>query len=364
MIDIPNSLLIKLTKILILILLVIGLSYIFLQGFNIALNILLPWFMPFILAFIIALLIDPVVSWFQNRLKLSRTLATTISLISFFSVMGIILFFLFFYVVVEIIDLSSNLPEYFKILRTVIEDAVAQAQYFQYLYLVDISPDLLNDLTYNVDNISASIRDISNLIINTTIFIVSSLPGILTLFVVAAVATFFLTRDKKELGKTMLTLIPVSLQPKITLVSAKLISALIGFIRAQIILITITGFQTVIGLYIIGVEYALTVGILVGLVDILPIIGPGIIFIPWAIVLFILGNSGFAFALLFLYGMIIIVRSLLEPKIVADNIGLHPLTTLVSIYVGLRALGLIGIIIGPTVVIIIKACVQTEFKKI
>ncbi|MDW7676016.1 MAG: AI-2E family transporter, partial [Bacillota bacterium] len=91
-----------------------------------------------------------------------------------------------------------------------------------------------------------------------------------------------------------------------------------------------------------------------------PIIGPGLVFIPWALILLLLGNTGFALALLFLYGMIILVRSLLEPKVVADNIGLHPLTTLISIYVGLKALGVLGIILGPIIVIIIKAFRYTE----
>jgi sporulation integral membrane protein YtvI len=362
MLDISSNTLIKLGKLLLFVLLISGLGYFFVAGFNLLLTTIGPWFIPFILAVIIALLVDPLVVFLERRLRLSRAFATVIGLLSFFLFVGTLLILLSVHVVVEIVDLSANLPEYFKLIRLVLEDAIAQAEYLQYLYLVDLPP-ALNDLTYYIDNITTRLRGISEFIISYILFLISSLPGILTLLIVMAVATFFLTKDRKELANAILAVAPAVFQPKLILVSSRLMVALIGFIRAQLILISITGLQTVIGLYLIGVEYALTVGILVGIVDILPIIGPGIIFIPWSIILLIMGNTGFALALLILYGMIIVVRSILEPKVVADNIGLHPLTTLLGIYVGLKAMGVIGVIIGPIVVIIIKAAWYTEFKK-
>jgi sporulation integral membrane protein YtvI len=361
MLDISSNTLIKLGKLLLFILLVTGIGYFFVAGFNLILTTIVPWFIPFILALIIALLVDPLVGFLERKLSLSRTFATVIGLIIFFLFIGSLLILLSIHVIVEIINLSANLPEYIKLARLVLEDAIAKAEYLQYLYLVDFPP-AFNDLTYYIDNIAIRLREISEFIIHYILFLISSLPGILTLLIVMAVATFFLTRDKKELANAILAVIPVVFQPKLLMVSSKLIAALIGFIRAQLILISITGLQTVIGLYLIGVEYALTVGILVGMIDILPIIGPGIIFIPWTIILLLMGNTGFALALLFLYGMIIVVRSILEPKVVADNIGLHPLTTLLGIYVGLKAMGVIGVIIGPIIIIIIKAIWYTKIK--
>lgn len=359
MIDIPNKTIMKMGKLLLFLLILTGLGLMVINGLSLFLTVLIPWFTPFILALVIALLVDPIVKYLEHRFKLSRIIATSISLLAFFAIFGMLLFLFLFHVVVEIIEFSSNLPEYFKLARLLLEDAIAQAQYLQYLYLVDLPDVMLHNIEANIDQIAKTIADISNLIINSTIYLISSLPGVLTLIVVAGVATFFLSKDMKQVGAAVLSLAPESIKPKLVEVSTKLVSALIGFMRAQLILISITALQTIAGLYILGVEYALTVGVIVGIVDILPIIGPGIVFIPWAIVLIILGNTGFALALLLLYGMIIVVRSLLEPKVVADNIGLHPLTTLLGIYVGLQAFGLIGVILGPILIIIFKAVRQT-----
>ncbi|MDW7675672.1 MAG: AI-2E family transporter, partial [Bacillota bacterium] len=273
MIDVSNTLLIKLAKLLLLVALVAGLGYFISMGFNIFIRTLIPWLTPFIFALIIALLIDPIVAYGQKKFGISRTIATFIGVVIFMIGISLFIFLVIFNVVVDIIDFSANLPEYYKIIRQVAEDAIAQAQYLQYLYLVDLPPVMLDNITANIDNISTSLRDFSRRIIDYTVYMLSTLPGLLTLAIVALVATFFFSRDKEEVAKAMLEIMPVGFRPRLMLVSSRLVSALIGFIRAQFILISITALQTIIGLYIIGVEYALTVGILVGIVDILPIIG-------------------------------------------------------------------------------------------
>ena len=102
--------------------------------------------------------------------------------------------------------------------------------------------------------------------------------------------------------------------------------------------------------------YIFTIGILVGILDILPILGPGTLFIPWIIWEIISGDTGFAVSLLVLYVIISVVRQFLEPKIIGDNIGLHPLATLISLYVGLQLGGIVGMIAGPVLLVIFIAC--------
>lgn len=85
-------------------------------------------------------------------------------------------------------------------------------------------------------------------------------------------------------------------------------------------------------------------------------IGPGTIFVPWIIWEFATGSTRMGVSLLLVYATISIVRQVLEPKIVGDNIGLHPLVTLISLYVGLQLGGLVGMILGPVSVVIFMAC--------
>ncbi|HHW60769.1 MAG TPA: AI-2E family transporter, partial [Syntrophomonadaceae bacterium] len=92
-----------------------------------------------------------------------------------------------------------------------------------------------------------------------------------------------------------------------------------------------------------------------GLFDILPILGPGTIFVPWVIWEFMSGRAGMGISLLIVYIIISAVRQFLEPKVVGDNIGLHPLLTLISLYVGLQLGGLVGMILGPIILVILIA---------
>jgi predicted PurR-regulated permease PerM len=95
--------------------------------------------------------------------------------------------------------------------------------------------------------------------------------------------------------------------------------------------------------------------LVVGFLDILPILGPGALFVPWSLWEIASGNGSFGFELLVLYGIIVIVRQVLEPKIVADSIGLHPLATLVGMFVGLKAAGVMGMFLGPVILVLFQA---------
>ena len=116
----------------------------------------------------------------------------------------------------------------------------------------------------------------------------------------------------------------------------------------------LTFIEIFIGLSLLRVNYALLVALLVAIVDIFPILGTGTILIPWAVFALVSGNVGLGSGLLILYGVSLIVRQVLEPKIVGNSIGLHPLATLAAVYLGIKFTGFLGIFIGPIVALCIK----------
>ena len=123
--------------------------------------------------------------------------------------------------------------------------------------------------------------------------------------------------------------------------------ALFGFVRAQLILISLTTVLVIIGLLLLRAPYAIIIGLLIGLVDLMPYLGTGAVFIPWIIIVLLDGNYAFGIGLAILYTVIIIGRHLLEPKIYSSSFGINPLVTLMCIFVGLKLFGFIGLIIGP-----------------
>jgi len=125
---------------------------------------------------------------------------------------------------------------------------------------------------------------------------------------------------------------------------------------------SITSCIIIIGLVIIQYPYALFVGLLTAVIDALPIFGSGLVLWPWAALNFIKGNYATGAGLLLIYGVVFITRQSLEPRILGSQIGIHPLLTLMSMYIGLKLFGFIGIILGPAIVIVIKAVYQSQSK--
>ena len=139
----------------------------------------------------------------------------------------------------------------------------------------------------------------------------------------------------------------------------EIINTLGGYLKAQATLILIAFGIVLAGLYsfkIIGwnVAYPLIAALCIGFVDALPILGSGTIMVPWAIISATNGDITLAIGLLVLYAIIIVSRQLLEPKIVSNHIGIHPIFTLLAMYTGFKITGVVGMFLGPILLIILK----------
>jgi len=126
------------------------------------------------------------------------------------------------------------------------------------------------------------------------------------------------------------------------------------YVKAYAGLMLITFAELALGLSILKVDGAISVAAMTAVIDILPVLGTGIVVIPWSIIEFIKGNTPLAIGLAVLYLIIMVVRNILEPKLVGKQIGLHPLIMLICIYVGVRAFGFIGLFALPVIAVIVK----------
>ena len=137
-----------------------------------------------------------------------------------------------------------------------------------------------------------------------------------------------------------------------------------GLIRAQLTLTAITFCELFIGFSILRVNYAFLFALLTAVFDALPILGVGGILLPWALYSLLSGNYLYAVGLLVIYGVIFIVRQFLEPRIIGTQIGLPPIVTLMSIYVGLRIFGVFGALLFPIIVITLKYSQEKGYLRI
>lgn len=348
------KLLIKMS-IVVLALLALYLLVVYMFPFLGALLIKLPiLLMPFIIALVIAVLIEPLVNFLETKARLNRGWAVVFSLViaagGFFYIISLL--------IVSIInELSRLYPLFSTFSENTIRQIIETVSEFRLFYLqMDLPDNVQKALQDNLQNMIAFMKTFTESIVNTMIQIMAALPNIFIFILIAVVATYFIIKDRALIRNFVFEFIPSAAHSQTRGVIAHLFSALAGFFKAYSILISITAIITIIGLRILGNEYYLTIGILAGLFDILPIVGPGTIFVPWIIWELLTGNTSMGIGLLILYGVTSAVRQFAEPKILGDNIGLHPLVTVMSLYIGLKLGGIAGMIAGPVLMVIIIAC--------
>jgi len=316
--------------------------------------ILIPdFFMPFGLAVIMTLIIEPLVNIFRLKWHLSRGTSVLLALTVVWGSVALVM-------VVLVSRLVKELLELYRILSlsttSLSENWVYVIENLQTLYLkLPIPPQASDILEKNAGSMVEGFRTLIQGSTNALFGFLGALPSMLIIFIIATISTYFISRDRELIIKALFGWVASEYMDRIRAVINDLGGALIGFIRAQAILISLTAVFSIVALTLLGVKYSLTIGLLSGFLDILPILGPGALFVPWSLWEIASGNQSFGCELLVLYGIIVIVRQVMEPKIVADSIGLHPLATLLGMFVGLEAIGVMGMVIGPVILVLFQA---------
>lgn len=310
-------------------------------------------FLPFIFAILMALVIEPVVKMFETKLRFNRSLAVITSL---FLVIGGVIYFVSALVAVIIRQLSSLYRLALAHSDQITDQVMGSFGDLRLFYLrMDVPPQVEQTLQANLQKALEMGQHILSSSINGLAQAFSMLPGLMVFIMIATVAAFFIIKDRALISSFVIHILPSGARSQGREVMTELISAFTGFMKAYSTLIFITFILTLVALKILGVQYALTLALIIGVMDILPVLGPGAIYVPWIIWEFIAGRTGMGISLLVVYIIISAIRQFLEPKIVGDNIGLHPLATLVSLYVGLQIGGVVGMIMGPVCVVIFIA---------
>jgi len=305
---------------------------------------------PFIVAILISLLIKPISKIFIS-MKISKGISVAISMILVYGVLFSLLILGLSRGISELIYLAHKLPLYSNAIYEFINNLSKEAQ--------NIYIQLPSEVTtYAIETAKNLLDKLGILLTNTAKYAVNTLYGLPKLgiiFIITSVAAFFITKDSDKIQDFIYRQFTPSWQSKIVSFKNNLLNSLAGFIKAQLILLSITFIESLIGLSIIGVRYALIISIIVSLVDILPVLGTGTVYVPWAIVAIIIGKYRLGISLLILYIIIVVIRYMIEPKVVGQQLGIHPLISLISIYVGAKVMGPIGVILGPTIAVVIKA---------
>ncbi|HLO01884.1 MAG TPA: sporulation integral membrane protein YtvI [Symbiobacteriaceae bacterium] len=333
-------------------------SLLILAGFLVAVWALytyaLPWILPFVVALVLAELMHPLVSRLSKLKRVSRSLAVGLVL---FVAMGIILTGL----TALTAELVSDLKSLADAIPSLYTDAVALSQRlteaigaFHTSLPTSMQDFLQSGLNELQSSLSGATKQLTGVL---TVF--SSLPTFLLNVVIAFMATFYIARDRTEINRFLLGLFPVEWRPQLRQVKQEVWSSTMGYAKAQLMVILIATIYSITVLSVLRVPYAVLMGVLVGVADVLPLLGPGAIYVPWAAYSAFTGEPKFAILLIVVWGIQAVIRQVIEPKLVGEQMGLHPLVTLFAIYMGFQVFGALGVVLGPIVVTLLKAVVRS-----
>lgn len=310
----------------------------------------LPILVPFIIAIIIGMFMEPVINILQ-RAKMSRGLATLTAMVLVFGSIGVVMSLLIIRLVTELVHLSTSLPgltvEIKNYLQVLIEKTTA--------FYVTLPPGITSSIEQSLNSVASSLQGVVTGLANTLLSFISMVPGTFVVLLVVLLSSYFIARDKQIIMNFIIYLAPDAWGEKFINTARDVAAAFMAYIKAQAILIFVSTCISVTGLYLIDADYALLIGLIIGVFDLIPVLGPATIYLPWIIWSFATGATMFGVKLTILYLIVLVTRQILETKIVSGNLGLHPLATLVSMYAGLWTLGLPGLILGPILLIAIQS---------
>lgn len=325
----------------------------------------LGWILPFIVGFLVALLLKPAIGLLSNKCRIPHKLAAVILALLFYVIVGVLLILLGIKLIYVLIDGFAALPNiYTQDIEPLINSAFSSFQ--------DLIAKLDPNMVQIIDNMTSSfsnsagtvITSLSAQVIKFLTSTVTSLPSFLLAILLSIISSIFFAMDYTKITVYLVRMLPIKMRSYVS--EFKILAADIGlkYVKSYTILISISFTELSIGLLVLGVENAIAVAAIIAFIDLLPILGTGAVLIPWVLIELLKGNLTFATGLVVLYIIIIIVRNILEPKIVGQQVGVHPLAMLISMYVGLQIFGFIGIFVLPIMLVVIKGFYDNKMTKL
>lgn len=299
----------------------------------------LKYTLPFVLGFLIAFSTKNFNSTLQRKLKVHAGVSSILTTTIVFAILSTAVTLLVYKATTESIILLSQIPSIEKI-SVYIDKLLREITSI----IGQIEPVVVSRIYEYLQTLLAQIISYSIRLLNSILSIVISLPSVFLLAVITFIATYLFSKDLGLFRKSFYSIFSVEGKEKMQNIVESSIAMTLGYAKAYSIVVFITFVEVLIGLSVLGINYALILSILCAIFDLLPIIGMIMIFIPIVIYKFYIGENIIAIGLIVLFIIVTVVRQIIEPKIVSQTLDLHPVLILAAIFIGLKLSGVIGMI--------------------
>lgn len=326
--------------------------------------VLASYVMPLLLAILISTAMEPLVRMLSGtnrsgekvRGGLPRKVAVLLVMLIVFTLLITVGFFIIQGVVSELISLAESLPakipQWMESLDQLGQQISAQFPIISTENLVSIIQSLSGHLTESITTIAAS-----------AVSFVTQMPAIILFIVFTIMSTYFFSVSRFSIMRNLKRQLPQSWQETAQHLYGTLAKALFGWLKAQFIILCCMFLVMFIGFTILNVHYALLIALGIAVMDALPILGSGLVMIPWIGYQLFFGSLPMGIGLALIYVLLIFTRQSIEPRVVGGQFGLPPLWTMCAMYAGFRLFGFIGLFLGPLTLLLMYNVAKMYLQK-
>jgi len=302
---------------------------------------------PFVIALIIAIPCNKLVKLLERKYKINRSLSSAIIVVSIVVLLGGIITYLVYQLILEVQTIVENLPETLSQFGQQLDNLLLRFAAFSETLPYDWQ-NFGTELPYQLQETlmgfvtqgaGGAARAAGN-------FVTWFASFVFYIFVVI-LSSFFLIKDYDTIMAFLRKNVSDNFARKAKHIRDTVRSGFLSYMRAELIIMSITFVVVSTALLLLGVQHAIVAAFFIALVDLLPIFGTGLILIPWVLISLITGNWTMAVALAILQVVCFVGRTIISPKILSTQIGIHPFLTIIGIFVGFHVFGVAGLILGP-----------------
>lgn len=312
---------------------------------------------PVFLSFLVFIIIEPLAK-FLHRKGIKKAIASAISVLMFLGILIGIFFGLGVIIVSSIVQFQENIPYYTEMIQTQFN----QSMTFLHTQINALPESVINQINEYFEIVTATLSNWGKTFLGYLITMLSSFSTFIGNFAVAIILAFFLSVEIDMWRALTKRKAPKTIKKAYMFLKDHVLSSIGSYLKAQLILISITFVLVYVGLLIVGTGNALTIALVSAFFDLLPLLGIPVIFIPWIIYLFIVGNTGTAVGLIIVLVVTMLTRQLAEPKISGNSIGVTSAYLMLSfMLISLSIFGIAGVILSPILLILIKELLQQGY---
>jgi len=308
---------------------------------------------PFFFGLLIALLMEPLIRLLVRKFNWKRWVASLVCLLIFMAIIGSLGAWLVATLISQANAFVDSAPEHIAEISDRLADINARfRRLLDHLPADWQIPELQEILLMLFASLfGEGLREIG-------MQVATAIPNFFLNTTLTLISAYFLMADRENIFSAVKNACPKWIAAQMRQTRKGLTRAMGGYFRAQYILMVVVGIISIAGLLILRSPYALLLGLLFAVLDFLPIVGTGAVLVPWALLSFAMGNVHQGIGIVVMYGVITITRQVMQPKILGDQMGAHPLASLMSIFIGFRMFGLLGLVIGPSLLMIFIAILE------